>query len=54
MVNKILATILVCALSLGTLMGCQSMGKVTGETAKEIEQGADEFEEGYKKGKGDY
>ncbi len=33
------------------LSGCYTTGKVAGEAAEEIEEGADTFEEGYEEGK---
>jgi hypothetical protein len=32
-------------------IGCQTMGRWTGEGAQEVEEGAEDFKEGYKEGK---
>jgi hypothetical protein len=47
-----LFTVLALALfSLSSLSACYSAGRATGETAEEVERGADQFERGYDRGR---
>ncbi len=49
--QKILIFVMVGILAFVSFSGCRQMGKWTGEGAKEVEKGADSFEEGYDEGK---
>lgn len=51
MMKKVMILLMALFLSFGTLAGCYQTGKVSGEAADEIEEGADAFEEGYEEGK---
>jgi predicted RNase H-like HicB family nuclease len=51
MLKATLAILVLISLTLSSLTGCHSMGKATGKTADEVEEGADEFKEGYREGK---
>jgi len=45
--------VMIVALAFGSLVGCQAMGKATGDTAQKAEEGAEDFKEGYRQGKAD-
>jgi hypothetical protein len=53
MLKKIIVPMMILTLSLGSLAGCQTMGKATGDAAQEAERGAEDFKEGYEQGKND-
>jgi len=53
MMKKMMILMMALFLSFGSLAGCYKTGKVTGEAAQEIEEGADAFEEGYEEGQDD-
>ena len=54
MAKKILILLFTGLIVFGSLTGCYTAGKATGEAAEEIEKGAEEFEEGYEEGKEDW
>lgn len=49
--QRILIFVMVGILAFASFSGCRQMGEWTGKGAKEVEEGADRFEEGYKEGK---
>ena len=51
MMKKVMILLTALFLSFGTLAGCYQTGKVSGEAAEEIQEGAEAFEEGYEEGK---
>ncbi len=53
MLKKMIVPMMIVTLSAGALFGCKAMGEATGETAQKAEEGADDFKEGYNKGKTD-
>ncbi len=51
--KHLLMAILVLMIGLTALVGCQKMGKATGEAVDEVQENAQAFEEGYEEGKTD-
>lgn len=49
--QRILILVMVGILAFGGFSGCRQMGEWTGQGAQEVEDGADDFEEGYDEGK---
>ncbi|MFP4315681.1 MAG: hypothetical protein ACLFQR_05610 [Desulfovibrionales bacterium] len=52
--KRVVALIFVGLLTLTSLtgiMGCETMGRWTGEGAEEVEEGSEDFGEGYEEGK---
>ncbi|MFO8033066.1 MAG: hypothetical protein R6U22_11025 [Desulfohalobiaceae bacterium] len=48
---RILILVMVGILVFAGFSGCKQMGEWTGKGAQEVEEGADDFEEGYDEGK---
>ncbi|MFZ7125527.1 MAG: hypothetical protein ACOWWM_05150 [Desulfobacterales bacterium] len=48
-IKKIVATSLMLGLLVMPVAGCQWMGEKSGQAANQVEEGAEEFEEGYDK-----
>ncbi len=51
MMKKVMILLMALFLSFGSLAGCYQTGKVTGEAAEKVEEGAEAFGEGYEEGK---
>ncbi|MBI5446019.1 MAG: hypothetical protein HY900_33000 [Deltaproteobacteria bacterium] len=51
MAKRILSALLLGLVTLTSLAGCYATGRATGEAAKGVEQGAQEFKEGYQEGR---
>ncbi|MGA6927492.1 MAG: hypothetical protein WBY88_17520 [Desulfosarcina sp.] len=51
MIRNLIATTLVLISLVGMVGGCQKMGKATGQAADQVEEGAQDFKQGYEEGK---
>lgn len=49
--KKWMALLLLSGMLVWPLIGCETAGKAAGETADKIEEGAEDFEKGYEKGR---